>query len=261
MRQMLHFPMRLRINIIFLFVALSCSGSTVTQNPAWWGASHPSLLDGLVSYWKLDEASGTRFDSWGTNTLTDVNTTPSSNGVFNLSASFVVSNKRLTSAMTNWLTSSFSFSWWQYNTRAFNSGTVVASMSDLTGGSLAQFGFQKFSDGNIYAGVGPVSGYDGRIVIAANASNWPQNQWIHYCLVLNFEGLAKFYTNGVFCAQNTGKTNRTYNAGIFLIGSYPGVQGEIVDEFLISRKALSTNEIQTLYNEGKSRRFPFNSGP
>jgi hypothetical protein len=33
-----------------------------------------SLLDNLISYWKLDEASGNAIDSHGTNTLTDENT-------------------------------------------------------------------------------------------------------------------------------------------------------------------------------------------
>ena len=37
-------------------------------------SANPTLLDGLVSYWTLDEASGTRADSVGSNDLTDNNT-------------------------------------------------------------------------------------------------------------------------------------------------------------------------------------------
>jgi len=39
-----------------------------------------SLLDNLISYWKLDEASGNAIDSHGTNTLTDENTVGSAAG-------------------------------------------------------------------------------------------------------------------------------------------------------------------------------------
>jgi len=47
---------------------------------------------GLVSYWKLDEASGTRADSHGTNTLTDNNTVASGTGKINNAADFEFSN-------------------------------------------------------------------------------------------------------------------------------------------------------------------------
>ena len=51
-----------------------------------------SLLIGLVSYWKLDEVSGTRADSLGTNNLTDVNTVASATGKISLAASFINGN-------------------------------------------------------------------------------------------------------------------------------------------------------------------------
>src|SRR4029077_17083863 len=44
------------------------------------GPVPPPLLINLVSYWKLDEASGNAIDSHGTNHLTDVNTVASAAG-------------------------------------------------------------------------------------------------------------------------------------------------------------------------------------
>ena len=41
------------------------------------------LLTGLVSYWELDEANGTRYDAHGTNDLTDGNSLPSNTGKVN----------------------------------------------------------------------------------------------------------------------------------------------------------------------------------
>jgi len=47
-----------------------------------------SLLTSLISYWKLDEASGTRVDSHGTNDLTDNGSVASTSGVIGNAADF-----------------------------------------------------------------------------------------------------------------------------------------------------------------------------
>jgi hypothetical protein len=51
-----------------------------------------SLLTNLISHWKLDEASGTRNDSHGTNHLTDVNTVGSAVGKIGNAAVYVSAN-------------------------------------------------------------------------------------------------------------------------------------------------------------------------
>lgn len=51
-----------------------------------------SLATNLVAYWKLDEASGTRVDSHGSNDLTDNNTVTSATGVINDGAYFTAAN-------------------------------------------------------------------------------------------------------------------------------------------------------------------------
>ncbi len=50
------------------------------------------LLTGLVAYWKLDEASGTRYDSHGSNNLTDYNTVASATGLLGSAISYGASN-------------------------------------------------------------------------------------------------------------------------------------------------------------------------
>jgi hypothetical protein len=47
-----------------------------------------ALTDSLISYWKMDETSGTRYDSHGTNHLTDNNSVGSLTGKINSSAYF-----------------------------------------------------------------------------------------------------------------------------------------------------------------------------
>ena len=51
-----------------------------------------ALTDSLISYWKLDEASGNATDSHGTNTLTDTNTVTSVAGKINTARYFTNAN-------------------------------------------------------------------------------------------------------------------------------------------------------------------------
>lgn len=57
------------------------------------------LLDGLVAWWSLDEASGTRYDAHGVNYLTDINTVGAGPGMIGNAAFYVAANnERLDSA-------------------------------------------------------------------------------------------------------------------------------------------------------------------
>lgn len=57
-----------------------------------------SLLTSLISYWQLDEASGSRADSHGSSTLTDNNTVASATGILNSAADFESGNSEWLSA-------------------------------------------------------------------------------------------------------------------------------------------------------------------
>jgi len=67
--------------------------SVVIANSAAFGFSPVgNLTQNLIAYWKLDDVSGNRKDSYGGHTLTDVNGVPSDGGIRNKSASFVAAN-------------------------------------------------------------------------------------------------------------------------------------------------------------------------
>jgi hypothetical protein len=81
------------------------------------GKSYSSLTTaekvGLVSYWNLDEASGDRADSHGSNTLTDNNTVTSVNsGPSGTVARFVSANVESLSSTASSLDAQRSFSFW-----------------------------------------------------------------------------------------------------------------------------------------------------
>lgn len=60
-----------------------------------------ALTDNIVAYWKLDEVSGNRADSAGSNTLTDNNTVASISGKIGLAAEFVKANTEYLSCADN----------------------------------------------------------------------------------------------------------------------------------------------------------------
>ncbi len=59
---------------------------------SWSGLVHASLLVDLTAYWRMEEAAGTRFDSIGSNHLTDNNGVPSAAGIDGLAAQFTAGN-------------------------------------------------------------------------------------------------------------------------------------------------------------------------
>lgn len=61
----------------------------------------PASLPGLVSWWKLEEASGTRFDSFGSNHLTDNNTVGQAAGKVGNAAQFIAGNSEYLSISDN----------------------------------------------------------------------------------------------------------------------------------------------------------------
>lgn len=75
-------------------------GSGVTVTPRNKNEDN-NLLNGLISYWELNEVSGTRYDSHGSNDLTDNNTVTSAGGKIGNAASFVATNSEYLSVASN----------------------------------------------------------------------------------------------------------------------------------------------------------------
>jgi hypothetical protein len=112
----------------------------VVTNGAAYVAEESPLLDGLVSHWKLNEASGTRADSHGANNLTDVNTVTAVAGKIGDAGDFVAANsEKLTLAHNADISTGdidFAFSGWFYrdsggaNRRIFGKGNDGATTTE-----------------------------------------------------------------------------------------------------------------------------------
>lgn len=70
------------------------SNVSETASVAELEAPTNTLLEDLISHWKLDEASGTRADSHGTNDLTDVNSVGSDVGIIDDAAVFIAADEK-----------------------------------------------------------------------------------------------------------------------------------------------------------------------
>lgn len=76
-------------------------GMVITRGSGGGGAAPSALLTDLISYWKLDEESGTRNDAHGTNHLTDNNTVLFGAGVIGNAADFEADNLEYLSCADN----------------------------------------------------------------------------------------------------------------------------------------------------------------
>src|SRR5438045_2871876 len=98
--------------------ALYNSGNGLTYEAFDFNPLSGTLLDSLVSHWTLNEASGTRVDSHGSNDLTDNNTVASTTGKLGDAANVVRNNVEwLSSSSGDFALSStedWSFSIWIY---------------------------------------------------------------------------------------------------------------------------------------------------
>lgn len=106
-----------------------CEGA-VTVSPS-------SLLTGLVSYWKMEETSGTRVDQTANaNNLTDNNTVTSNTGVQGTAAEFTAANSeslsRTNASLTGWPTANFHVAYWCRRAAAASEMNHIGKMDSAT---------------------------------------------------------------------------------------------------------------------------------
>jgi hypothetical protein len=134
-------------------ISVTNNGGLTDPSSLSYNATSPvHLLNNLISYWKLDELSGTRNDSHGTNHLTDVNSNTSSlAGKINQCAYFVrpIPDNLLQVASNSTLqvTGDFTFSFW-YQRNTNNAEGVIAKHTSTAG----DYYFYDDGSGNLVLG-------------------------------------------------------------------------------------------------------------
>lgn len=224
--------------------------------PTLLGAN--SLKKGLVAYWKLDEASGTRSDSRGTNHLTDTNTVTQAAGKIGSAAEFTAANSECLELADNAALSTgdidFTISAWVYPTNLtgahyiinkYNVGGVQREYLIYTSGTLLVF--------ELFNAAGSLG--------FASKANMTTDTWWHIIAMHDsVANKAYLFVNGVESSGNTtgGPDNSTAGFGI---GCFDGAVNNFydgrVDEVGFWKRTLTARERATLYSGGTGRSYPF----
>jgi hypothetical protein len=229
-------------------------GSFYTFSPT---PAPSTLLTDLISYWNMDEVSGDRADSHGTNTLVDTNTVGSEAGARGNAAKFVALDLEYFTLADNGSTvwgedgNGASLSLW------FKPNGAPATYAALFGrDSLADDDrtFQIFQDGAGSQNVFIEFNSGSRIQTAGG--NFTDGVWNH--LVVTFDPADKkqrAYIGGVLVLTSlagAGTSLLASSAGV-VIGAWPSLTAYVngsIDEVAIYNKVLSGDEIACLLNDG-----------
>lgn len=220
------------------------------------------LLTGLVSYWKLEEASGTRFDAHGTNHLTDNNTVTQATGRVGNAAQFTGSNLEFLSIADNSSLSMgagarFTLAAWVYLTSKGDTRNIIAKRAGV--GDLEYYMRYNLASDRFNLEVSP-DGFTPVTSVDANASGSPAlNTW--YFVVAGYDG------SQLLIQVNNGTVNtQPYNSDVydggslFQLGAWSGANelwdGRI-DEAGLWKRWLTAGERTQLYNGGAGLTYPF----
>lgn len=222
-----------------------------------------ALIDNIVSYWKLDEASGNAADSAGSNTLTNTNTATFgaakiNNGAYLASASSQYFVKTSPSGIPVG-NSARSFNVWYYSPDA---STVQKNHCLIGYGAASNYALQHFGIG--WDGVSSSSlvwnGYAADVIQNYTFLN---NTW--YMLTGTFNGTtARVYVNGTELGAGTNVSNWNTSSSDLNVGRSIQVAYYLngrMDEVGIWSRALSGAEITELYNAGAGLQYPFSVAP
>jgi hypothetical protein len=211
------------------------------------GAASP-LLAGLVSYWKLDETSGTRFDSVSANNLSDNGGVGSAIGKIGNAAEFDTTNKLSTNTVLS--SGPFTVSCWIYADTFSGEGGIVNRYDNSVPADRAWTTY--------------VANDDITFVIQPTALNIPNvvsaATWHYFAFwyddVAQEMGI-QFDTTIQTTPQTTGYpvTNVDFTVGARADGG-TAFDGRI-DEVGIWSRVLTASERTQLYNGGAGLTYPF----
>lgn len=210
------------------------------------GVALSTLVTGLVSYWSLDQPSGTRADSVGSADLTDNNTVGSDTGKNGNAASFVAANSESLSTTTTFPPSEadFSVSGWIKPTATSGVHIIFASGNGTGAGE-----WQLWQGGDFVVELD--SG--GSVGAGAASTDW-QHVFLSYTTA---DKKLAFYCNNVLRNTATGAGTGAYGAGkVFSIGKWADgsyCYDGLIDEVGFWSRVLTEDERTELYNSGPGK--------
>lgn len=229
------------------FVLILAAFGLALLFPAPVLAQTPSdLTQGLVSCWDFEEESGTRYDAWGSNDLTDNNTVGRAAGVAGYSASFVSANSEKLSINHNssldFSSSSLTITAWAY---PINTGETYQTI--FSKGDVEEY-WAHFRNSYKYRIGSNVFPY------ILSGSTYSYSEWNHFEFTYNV--VNGDITLGVNASDIVTTTSGTISGtGAFMVGGRTSTYfftGNI-DTLTIHSRVLSSDDISWLYNSGAGR--------
>lgn len=252
----------------FLRCSVIATSAAGDSEPAYSLAAGPitevTLLTGLISHWKLDEASGARADSHGGYTLSDVNGAVSGPGKIGNCAAFA-GGSALAATPPPWsgpALNALSVSYWvkyEYQTGGFSAYSLpFAFFPAGTTGSAGIGGFIAASDATAHpqgcVAVDMVRpDMTDMLLRLQGPTRIDDGQWHH--VAASFDGtVGKLFIDGVLeVTESEPNTGGTPADGVYLYlngGGGFGTTDVSMDSVSVWSRALSDGEISALYNGG-----------
>lgn len=216
-------------------------------------ASDSTLLEGIVGYWKMDEASGTAADLVGTNDLAATNNPVSTTGQVDDARAFVLaSSQYLSKASPSGL--------------AFNAGDGAISLwvnpaTDTGLQTIINWGMQAVNVPYIWMylnggalSVQFVDGLSGFNTMNTGVS-FAVSTWAHIALNFDRSGNLTVYKNNSLVSTHdlTAHQGSWSPANAFYVGAYQGIDSYFngaLDELKIWHRVLTVDEIDEDYDNG-----------
>lgn len=221
-----------------------------------------ALNDELISYWNIDETSGTIINDAHSNNNCTVNSGVTINqaGIRGRAASFTSTSGGLTtgkkaSALGIGGSLSKSVSIWIKPDASLN-GLNSCGIVDLGSRSnQQQFGIKYYGAPAFWM----FDSWYGTVRVGANDNKLADGEWHHIVVTYNSDGhKVRTYLDGQFVTEDATKTLNTGDTYGFSIGI--GSQGKfvgLIDEVGLWSRPLTDNEVNQLYNSGSGLQYPF----
>lgn len=215
------------------------------------------LIDDLVGYWKLDEASGDLIDAHGTNDMTNTGGDYGNVGIINDAITFVRANndKAQTQSNTGILGStSRSFNLWWFSASDNGSTQFLFSLGGFSSGAEYSLKLNAAS-GDSYGFVGFAADFN-----ATNTVTY--NQW--NMVTVTYDGTTvKIYENGSLVSGGSSSKTLNTGAGTLTLARRQGNDTETfnakVDEVGLFDADIGLAGHQELYASGAGLAYPFSA--
>lgn len=221
-----------------------------------------SLIDGITSYYKLDEVSGAVIDSHNDNDGTNYGATTQQTGIINYGYSFDGSNDYVSIPDGTTGLSTFSVSLWFY-VNAFDGNDVIIGQWDDVSGNYRSWMISMDNSGNLVyheSSDGAGSGYKSLTISGAVSTG----EWYHLVLAKDGANVIIYKNNSVVGSSSSMNSNLYNYSGDIKIATSDGVFGAaarymnaLFDEIGIWSRDLSDVEVEELWNDGNGLAYPF----